>query len=210
MNNNDIIKFKISIIGNSGVGKTCIIKKFLNSDKFDLRKEIPSPTIGFNPYVHYTTLDGQKLVIEFVDTIGTEQFKSIAKSSLRGSHGLLIVFDLTNEESFDNIIYWVNQAKEVVDIKIVDVTMIGNKCDLERKVSKERIENFKRKNNLNIKFSYFETSALTGEGISECMLNVIDNINKLYEKYKNNINFKQKNIQLNNEKNNENKSGCPC
>ena len=129
---------------------------------------------------------------------------------MRGSHGLLIVFDLTDEESFDNIIYWVNQAKEVVDIKIVDVTMIGNKCDLERKVSKERIENFKRKNNLNIKFSYFETSALTGEGISECMLNVIDNINKLYEKYKNNINFKQKNIQLNNEKNNENKSGCPC
>ena len=214
MNNNDIIKFKISIIGDSGVGKTCIIKKFLESDKFDLKKEIPDVTININPYIHYTTLDGQKLVIEFVDTMGSEKFRSLVLSSLRGSHGLLIVFDLTDEQSFDNIIYWVNQAKEVVDIKIVDVTMIGNKCDLERKVSKERIDNFKKKNKLNIKFSYFETSALTGEGISECMFNVVDNINKLYEKYKNNNNFKQKNIHLNNEKNNEknneNKSGCPC
>ena len=210
MNNNDIIKFKISIIGDSGVGKTCILKKFLERDKFDLKKETPLPTIGIDPYIHSTTLDGKKLLIEFVDTFGTEQFKSIVKSSLRGSHGLLIVFDLTDEESFDNIIYWFNQAKEVIDINYVDVTMIGNKCDLERKVSKERIENFKRKNNLNIKFNYFETSALTGDGISECMLNVIDNINKLYENYKkNNNNNKQNSVQINNNNNkDEKKSGC--
>ena len=121
--------------------------------------------MGFGSYIHYTTLDGKKIIIEFVDTMGQERFKSIVINSLKGCHGLLIVFDLTNEESFDNIIYWVNQAKEVINIDYVDVTMIGNKCDLERKVSKERIENFKKKNNLNIKFNYFETSALTGDGV---------------------------------------------
>jgi small GTP-binding protein len=211
MNNQNSIKFKIPIIGDTNVGKTCIIKKFLERNKFDLKKDFPpEPTISINPYIHYTTLDGKKLTIEFIDTMGQEKFKSIVINSLKGCHGLLIVFDLTEEESFDNIIYWVNQAKQVVNIDYVDVTMIGNKCDLERKVSKERIENFKKKNNLNIKFNYFETSAMTGEGIDDCMLCVVDNINKLYEKNKDNINYNNvNNIQLNNKKD-ENKSGCFC
>lgn len=210
MQNKDSIKFKIPIIGDTNVGKTCIIKKFLERNKFDLTKVAPLATLGFGSYIHYTTLDGKKIIIEFVDTMGQERFKSIVINSLKGCHGLLIVFDLTNEESFDNIIYWVNQAKEVINIDYVDVTMIGNKCDLERKVSKERIENFKKKNNLNIKFNYFETSALTGDGIDDCMLCVVDNINKLYEKNKDNINYNNvNNIQLNNKKD-ENKSGCFC
>ena len=209
MNNQDSIKFKIPLIGDTNVGKTCIIKKFIERNKFDLKKDAPpEPTIGINPYIHYTTLDGKKLTIEFVDTMGTERYKSMVTNSLKGCHGLLIVFDLTDEESFDNIIYWVNQAKQVVNIDYVDVTMIGNKCDLERKVSKERIENFKKKNNLNIKFNYYETSALTGDGIDDCMLCVIDNINKLYEKNKENFNkYKANNIQLNNIKE-EKKRGC--
>ena len=211
MNNQNSIKFKIPIIGDTNVGKTCIIKKFLERNKFDLKKDFPpEPTISINPDIHYTTLDGKKLTIEFIDTMGQEKFKSIVINSLKGCHGLLIVFDLTEEESFDNIIYWVNQAKQVVNIDYVDVTMIGNKCDLERKVSKERIENFKKKNNLNIKFNYYETSALTGDGIDDCMLCVVDNINKLYEKNKDNINYNNvNNIQLNNKKD-ENKSGCFC
>ena len=210
MQNKDSIKFKVPIIGDTNVGKTCIIKKFLERNKFDLTKQAPLTTLGFGSYIHYTTLDGKKIIIEFIDTMGQERFKSIVINSLKGCHGLLIVFDLTNEESFDNIIFWVNQAKEVVNIDNVDVTMIGNKCDLERKVSKERIENFKKKNNLNIKFNYFETSALTGDGIDDCMLCVVDNINKLYEKNKDNINYNNvNNIQLNNKKD-ENKSDCFC
>ena len=210
MENKDSIKFKVPIIGDTNVGKTCIIKKFLERNKFDLTKQAPLTTLGFGSYIHYTTLDGKKIIIEFIDTMGQERFKSIVINSLKGCHGLLIVFDLTNEESFDNIIFWVNQAKEVVNIDNVDVTMIGNKCDLERKVSKERIENFKKKNNLNIKFNYFETSALTGDGIDDCMLCVVDNINKLYEKNKDNINYNNvNNIQLNNKKD-ENKSDCFC
>ena len=210
MENKDSIKFKVPIIGDTNVGKTCIIQKFLERNKFDLTKQAPLTTLGFGSYIHYTTLDGKKIIIEFIDTMGQERFKSIVINSLKGCHGLLIVFDLTNEESFDNIIFWVNQAKEVVNIDNVDVTMIGNKCDLERKVSKERIENFKKKNNLNIKFNYFETSALTGDGIDDCMLCVVDNINKLYEKNKDNINYNNvNNIQLNNKKD-ENKSDCFC
>ena len=210
MENKDSIKFKVPIIGDTSVGKTCIIKKFLERNKFDLTKQAPLTTLGFGSYIHYTTLDGKKIIIEFIDTMGQERFKSIVINSLKGCHGLLIVFDLTNEESFDNIIFWVNQAKEVINIDYVDVTMIGNKCDLERKVSKERIENFKKKNNLNIKFNYFETSAMTGEGLDDCMLCVVDNINKLYEKNKDNINYNNvNNIQLNNKKD-ENKSGCFC
>jgi len=212
MNVNLYLDFKISIIGDTNVGKTCIIKKFIEGNKFDLKENTPGPTITISHYIHPTTLDGKKIRINFQDTMGTEKFRSIVLSSLRGADGLLIVFDLNCEESFDNIIYWVNQAKQVIDIKNVEVYMIGNKCDLERKVSEKRIENFKRKNNLDVKFNYFETSALTGNGINECMLDLLD---KLLERYKNNENYyknknNNKNFQLNGINNENKSSGCPC
>ena len=179
----NFIDFKISIIGDSNVGKTCIIKKFIEGNKFDINKDTPNATMGIEYYIHSTSIDGKKIRIKFEDTIGTEKYRSIVLSSLRGADGLLIVFDLNCEESFDNIIYWVNQAKQVIDINNVEVYMIGNKCDLERKVTEIRIENFKRKNNLDVKFNYFETSALTGNGINECMLDLFD---KLLDRYKGN------------------------
>ena len=212
MNYYNFIDFKVSIIGDSNVGKTCIIKKFIEGNNFNLNEEPPTTTMGNDHFIYSTTIDGKAIRITFLDTIGTEKYRSIVSSSIRGSDGLLIVFDLTCEESFDNINYWVNQAKEVIDIQNVEVFMIGNKSDLERKVSEIRIENFKKKNNLNVKFNYFETSALTGKGISECMLDLLD---KLLERYKNNESYyknknNNKNFQLNGINNENKSSGCPC
>ena len=198
-------KFKIAVIGDQFVGKTSLLYKYLNKD------ELVKATIGNTYEIKITSFDGKKVTINFIDTSGQDKFKAITKSIFHEADGFIIVFDLNNEISFDNILYWFYEIKNTIDIHDTEILMIGNKNDLERKVSLERIHNFEKINNLGIEYLFHETSAKTGDGIDESIQILIEKLIKHYENNKKNNKTKPKNIKLGqNDKNSEKKNEGGC
>ena len=194
MNQNNQITFNVAIVGDSNVGKTCLIKKLINKE-FDLNKSEHLNTMSVERYIFHITKDGEKIVLNFIDTAGEELYHSLNWKLIQSACAFLIVFDLTDEVSFDDVIYWKDQIKEHVDLKKVDIIMVANKCDLERKVSTNRIENFEKKNDFGTNYLFFETSALTGEGINECLEGLVNKIMHRYDKLKDKKTINQ-NIKL--------------
>ena len=199
-------KFTIAIIGDQFVGKTSLLYKYLNKDT------LVKATIGNTFENKITSLDGKKVTIIFIDTSGQDRFKTVTKSIFREADGFIIVFDLNNEITFDNILYWFYEIKDTIDIHDTEILMIGNKNDLERKVSLQRIHNFEKMNNLGIEYLFHETSAKTGDGVNESISILIEKLIKHYEDNKKNNKIKPKNIKLGQNNNNEekNKGGYCC
>ena len=163
MDNN--IMFKVPIVGDSGVGKTCLLKKLLNpNENFE---KIPKASLFLDFHIQKTTSDGKIFKIQFIDTMGMEKYRSVVKTIYKDADAFLIVFDVNDEISFDNITYWILDIKDQIDFKNVDLILIANKCDLERKVSEKRVENFEKKNDLGVNYNFFNTSAFTGLGVYE-------------------------------------------
>jgi len=197
MDNN--VLFKVPIIGDSGVGKTCFLKKLLNpNENFE---KLPKGSIAFDFHIQKTTSDGKVFKIQFIDTMGMEKYRSVVKTIYKDADAFLIVFDVTDEISFDNITYWILDIKGQIDIKNVDLILIANKCDLERKVSEKRVENFEKRNDLGVHYNFFNTSAFTGLGVYEvfdCLtLKLAEKIElkKKQNKNKVNINKSENNIK---------------
>ena len=199
-------KFTIAVIGDQYVGKTSLLNKYLNKDT------LVKATIGNTYESKNTSLDGKKVTINFIDTSGQDRFKAITKSIFHEADGFIIVFDLNNEITFDNILYWFYEIKNTIDIHDTEILMIGNKNDLERKVSLQRIHNFEKINNLGIEYLFHETSAKTGDGVNESISILIEKLIKHYEDNKKNNKIKPKNIKLGQNNNNEekNKRGFCC
>ena len=107
--------------------------------------------------------------VQVWDTAGQERYRSITNAYYRGAEAIMIVFDMTNKESFTNIQNWMDTGKDVV------IVIGGNKVDLpERKVSQEDIDNFKKKKGLNL----FEVSAKTGKGVEDAFKFIVETLIK--------------------------------
>ena len=151
---------KIILIGNSGVGKTAIINRF-DTDKFI--KDIPS-TISSSFIVKQIEIDGKKLILNIWDTAGQERFKNITASYYRGGNGVLVVYDITDRDSFENLNSWLIEIEKNAN-KNVYKLLIGNKCDLEdkRKVSFQEGKDFATSNGM----QFIETSAKTDTKVKD-------------------------------------------
>jgi len=145
--------YKYIIIGNSGVGKSCILLSFTDK-RFQYEHDL---TIGIEFGSRIINLDDKKVKVMVFDTAGQECFKSITRSYYKGSAGALLVYDITNRTSFDCIEKWLSEIQEYSGNQMMVIMLIGNKNDLEhrRRVSKEEGEQLAKK--YNILFS--ETSA---------------------------------------------------
>jgi len=172
---------------------------------FDLEQNKSPETINVELSMFITSNNGKRIKIMFFDTAGAEKYNSTIWNNIKRACAFLIVFDLTDEVSFDNVIYWKDQIKEHVNLQDVDIIMVANKCDLERKVTTNRIENFEKKNDFGTNYLFFETSAKTGQGINECLEGLV---NKIMFRYENLIDKKSinKNLKLTN--NNNKKKNC--
>ena len=160
------ISIKLLVLGDSAVGKTSILIRYVENS-FD---ECCISTLGVDYKVKYIKYKNTKIKLQLWDTSGEEKYRSISTNLIRNTQGLLIVFDLTNEDSFQNIKDWINAADDYnPNLKKI---LIGNKLDLEdeRKVNNEALINFA--NNKNIKF--FETSAKDGTNIEEAFKALVD------------------------------------
>ena len=180
---------KILVIGNSSVGKTSLLLKYID----DYFSETQISTIGVEYKEKVITLNNRKIGLQIWDTSGQERFRSITQNFYRGADGILFVFDVTNKESFDNIKMWLNEP-QVVELNSQKI-LVGNKIDLEeqRVISKEKMEDLGAKNNNLVSF---ETSAKTGENVEKVFTKIAelilankseDEIKELYSKDKQNL-----------------------
>ena len=184
----------ISIFGESSVGKTCICSTFLG---LEFREEHLS-TVGIEKMTSsIKTEDGVELKLKLWDTAGQERFKSVSVKNLRYSQAAVVVFDLTDKESFDKVTDWL---KEIRDFStIMPIGLFGNKSDIvgERKVTKEEIDELVKTEGL----VYFETSAKNNTGIKEGFAKIASMAFKTFGKVTN------KGQKLNTKKK-KNKSKC--
>jgi Ras-related protein Rab-2A len=161
---------KCIVVGDSCVGKSCLSLQFIHQ-KFENLHDL---TIGveFDTY-KYTLENGDIINMHIWDTAGQESFRSITRSYFRHSHCALIVFDLTNIDTYKSIVKWIADVKGH-NSQFISLILVGNKCDLvdKRQVKREDIDKFVEENNL----IYFETSARTGVNVKETFLCIIKNV----------------------------------
>ncbi|KAH0795596.1 small GTP-binding protein [Histomonas meleagridis] len=165
---------KTIIVGDSGVGKTCILTRFVN----DIFETETSSTLGVEFMSKVVETKTHKIEIQLWDTAGQELFRAVTKAYYRGSIGAFIVFDITKRDTFINIERWYNDVKCTARSDVI-CFLVGNKSDMEsqREVKKEEALDLAEK--LGIK--YFETSAKTGQNIEEMMHSCIESIEKLID-----------------------------
>ena len=130
-------------------------------------------TVGVELGSKFLKIKGVGAKLQIWDTAGQERYRSITSSYYKGSHGCFIVYDITNEISFENVDKWYEQAKKETS-KEISIILVGNKCDLEneRKISKEQGE--EKAKSLNCPF--FETSALSKIKIDDIFTEMVNNI----------------------------------
>ena len=164
--------FKIIIVGESCVGKSNIISRYLNGQFI---QNIPS-TLGAELSNKYLKIKDISAKLQIWDTAGQERYNSIISCYFKGAHGCFIVYDITNEQSFEKVEEWYQRVKENAN-KEVSLILVGNKCDLENKRVISRDKGEEKAKNLNCPF--FETSALSEVNIKEIFNEMLNNI---YEK----------------------------
>ena len=152
--------YKILLLGDSVVGKTCILMRFTEGTF----PEIHMSTVGLDYRLKLMNLeDGKQAKVCIWDTAGQERFRAITKNYYKGAQGIMLIYDITNSESFANVRNWLQQIKENASDKAT-IFLIGNKCDDDdnRQITFE--EGQKVGNDYKIQF--FETSAKQDLNIS--------------------------------------------
>ena len=200
-NDKDIITYSLITLGNSGVGKTSILKRLVHN-KFE---ENTLSTIGFgisNKLV--TSKNGSKFNLKLIDTAGQENYRAMGKTYFKNSDCALFVFSLNDRKSFEEIQTWLKTYKEFnndIDFsKLFPALLLGNKCDLEHVVDDEEIKTFQKENKF---YGYRETSAKDNIGLNLIFEEIGEMLNKVYGKRK-----KKHNVRLT-ARHKESK-GCAC
>jgi len=168
--------FKYIIIGDTGVGKSCLLLQFTDK-RFRTDHDL---TIGVEFGARLVTIDNKQIKLQIWDTAGQESFRSITRSYYRGAGGALLVYDISRRDTFSHLARWLEEARQNASSNMV-IMLIGNKADLDRReVSYEEGANFARDNGL----VFTETSAKTSQNVEEAFTNTA---RKIYENIQNNV-----------------------
>ena len=159
-------QFRLILIGNSGVGKSCILGRLKNPDYFN--SDIV-PTLGTDFYTKTIEVDGKTIKIQLWDSAGQEKYKAVARGYYRNVVGGFLVFDVKDRASFDGLSQWLEDAKEGAQPREPTFVLVGNKIDKEDKkpriVSHQEAEEYARR----LGMDYIETSAKTGQNMDELL-----------------------------------------
>ena len=120
--------FKVLLLGNSNVGKSSLFLRFVD----DIWNDTFVPTIGVDFKIKTFEIDSKKIKMQIWDTAGQERFKNIIASYYRGAHGILLLYDVTDKDSFKNLSNWLIEIEKNASKNVLKV-LIGNKSDLEDK-----------------------------------------------------------------------------
>ena len=199
-------KIKLMILGDSSVGKSSILRKYCKNEFLD--KYIT--TIGIDFQIKYLTINNKKIKLQVWDTAGQERYRVVTKNYFNTSDGFIIIYDITNRETFTNINNWIEQITTIVGNNVKCV-IFGNKNDLNNKRKVETDEGKELAEKFNFKF--FETSAKEGnnieEGFKSITMDILDDISSVKERRNNTSILKTKRgKKLNNNKEDNKKSCC--
>ena len=186
--------FKLIVIGDSGVGKSCLTMKATKN----IFENYYSPTIGFEFYTFNVRIKEKDIRLQIWDTCGQEVYRSLISGFYRNSSLAILVYSIDSMKSFKNLEIWVNEIK-VNSNPNVKVFLIGNKKDLEdkREVSNSKAKQFYKEHKLNM---FFETSAKTGFNSQKIFVeaaNILLEESKNINNYNSNINNNDKNPNIN-------------
>jgi len=164
--------FKYIIVGDIGVGKSCLLLQFTDK-RFHPVHDL---TIGVEFGSRTITIKDNQIKLQIWDTAGQEKFRSITRSYYRGAAGAILVYDISRRDTFENVPSWLEDCRKYASANIV-VMLIGNKCDISesaRKVSTEEGQEFANKHGL----TFLETSAKTAENVDRLFE---ESATKIYE-----------------------------
>ena len=169
----DVI-YKIVLVGDSGVGKTNIMLRYLNKE-FNINTKA---TVGVEFGSKNIIIDKKVIKGQIWDTAGQERYRAITSSYYKGAHGAFVVYDITLKESFEAVDKWINDLRSNTDERL-EIILIGNKSDLEekRQVTKEEGEEKAKEKEV----AFMETSALNCNNIEKAFNEIL---NKVYLAYK--------------------------
>jgi small GTP-binding protein len=164
---------KVILIGDSGVGKTNIMSKYLKNQFMENSKATVGVEFGSKLFNH----EGHKIKAQIWDTAGQEKYKAITGAYYKGSKGAFVVYDITRKETFASVERWVNDLKSTSDPKLT-IILIGNKNDMEdqRQVTKEQGEEKAK----SFGCAFLETSALSGDNLDKAFTLMVKEI---FEKF---------------------------
>ncbi|KAH0513899.1 Ras-related protein Rab-30 [Microtus ochrogaster] len=177
--------FKIVLIGNAGVGKTCLVRRFTQTGHQAEYSNASYPsrrtgwaglfppgqgaTIGVDFMIKTVEINGEKVKLQIWDTAGQERFRSITQSYYRSANALILTYDITCEESFRCLPEWLREIEQYASNKVITV-LVGNKIDLaeRREVSQQRAEEFSEAQDM----YYLETSAKESDNVEKLFLDL--------------------------------------
>jgi len=161
--------FKLVLIGDSCVGKSCLLIRFAD-DNFT---ENYITTIGVDFRFRTLPISKKTVKLQIWDTAGQERYRTITNAYYRGADGIIIVFDLTNKESFLHVQDWIKEVEKYSSESVV-MLVLGNKCDLDayREVTPEDIKEFTKETGLTV----LETSAKTSDHVDDAFLTITKNL----------------------------------
>ena len=152
--------FKILLLGDSNVGKSSLISRYVDG----LWSDVFVPTIGVDFKIKTLEIGNKNIKMQIWDTAGQERFRNIISSYFRGSHGILLIYDITNKNSFNNLQDWLEVIENNANKNVLKI-LIGNKIDLEedRQIKTEEGQSFANRNNM----QFIETSAKTNTNVTD-------------------------------------------
>jgi len=161
--------FKILLIGDSGVGKSCLLLRFAD----DSWTETHISTIGVDFKIKTLDIDSKTVKLQIWDTAGQERFRTITSSYYRGAQGIILVYDCTDRESFNNVKQWMGEIDRYA-CENVNKLLVGNKCDLvaEKTVDVNTAKEFADSYDI----PFIETSAKTAHNVEKCFVQMATSI----------------------------------
>ena len=166
--------FKILTLGESGVGKTAILRRYVEN-KFEKHH---LATIGIDYQSKIIKIKNKEIKLKIWDTAGQERYRNIAAHVYKGADGIVLVYDVTDEYSFSKISDWMEQINNNLSKNDIGIILIGNKNDIEERMidTQKGLEKAKE-----YEIEFYETSALTGVGINEAFEGLAKQILKNYK-----------------------------
>jgi Ras-related protein Rab-1A len=161
--------FKLIIIGDSGIGKSCLLNRFADNVYTDSYIS----TIGVDFKIRTIEVGGRVCKLQIWDTAGQERFRTITSSYYRGAHGIVLVYDITNRESFINLEMWLTEVQRYATEQ-AKLILVGTKSDLteKRKVAFTDAQEFAAKHRMD----YIETSAKTATNVEQVFMNLTNDL----------------------------------
>jgi Ras-related protein Rab-1A len=152
--------FKVLLLGNSDVGKSSLLLRFVDS----VWNDAFVPTIGVDFKVKTLEINNKKVKMQIWDTAGEERFRTVVSTYFRGAHGILLLYDVTNRDSFKNLENWLIEIEKNSSEKVLKI-LLGNKCDLndDREIQPDEGRAFADRNGM----EFMETSAKMNTNVNE-------------------------------------------